>query len=352
MTSPQTLPATVEELTAGWFADVLGREVTEATVVDSSSGTTGRARVALEGDADVPATVFVKLRPFNEQQRQLVDRTGMGVAEARFYRDVADEIPVRVPQVWFAGTDGDGYVMVLEDLAARGCRFPGPDRADIEARAYDIVEQLAVLHATYWESERFGPGHDLEWLVARGTRGGAGGGVLDFVRNAVDTIGDQFDDTFHQIASLYLERAPDISRLWREGPSTLIHGDCHIGNLYIDVDDRTGFLDWAVICRGPAVRDVAYVMCNSVPVDVRERIERDVVERYCARLAEGSAHLEVAAAWDQYRLFAVYSWLAAATTAGMGSKWQPISTGIAATRRATAACAHLDSVGLLHSLIG
>jgi hypothetical protein len=345
------LPVAVEELTADWFADVLVREVTEAVLVDSSSGTTGRARVALHGADDVPATVFVKLPPFTESQRDLVDRTGMGVAEARFYRDVAREIPVRVPQVWFAETDGNGYIMVLEDLAARGCRFPGPDQAGIEARARDIVEQLAILHASYWESARFDSGNDLEWLVARGTRGGAGGGVLDFVRNAVDTIGDQFDDTFHQIANLYLERAPDIARLWREGPSTLIHGDCHIGNLYVDVDDRTGFLDWAVICRGPAVRDVAYVMCNSVPVDVRERIERDVVERYCARLANGGAHLDLAAAWDQYRLFAVYSWLAAATTAGMGSKWQPITTGIAATRRTTAACAHLDSVGLLHSLL-
>jgi len=345
------LPAVVEDLTAPWFADVLHREVTEATVVDRSSGTTGRARVALRGEDAVPATVFVKLPPFDEQQRELVDKTGMGVAEARFYRDVAGEIPVRVPRVWFAETDGNHYVMVLEDLAARGCRFPSPDDVDIEARARDIVEQLATLHGPYWESERFAADGDLEWLTARGTRGGAGGGVLNFVRNAVDTIGDQFDDTFHRLASLYLERAPDIARLWREGPTTLIHGDSHIGNLFVDVDDHTGFLDWAVVCRGPAIRDVAYVMCNSVPEDVRERIERDLVERYCALLADRGVDLDAAAAWDQYRLFAVYSWLSAATTAGMGSKWQPFSVGINATRRTTAACAHLDSVGLVHSLL-
>jgi hypothetical protein len=33
----------------------------------------------------------------------------------------------------------------------------------------------------------------------------------------------------------------------------------------------------------------------------------------------------------------------------MGSKWQPISVGLSATRRATAACAHIDSVGLLEA---
>ena len=63
-----------------------------------------------------PPTVFVKLAPSDERQRKLVNMTGMGVAEARFYRDLAHEIPVRVPDVWFADTDDDRYVMVLEDL--------------------------------------------------------------------------------------------------------------------------------------------------------------------------------------------------------------------------------------------
>jgi len=64
-----------------------------------------------------------------------------------------------------------------------------------------------------------------------------------------------------------------------------------------------------VVCRGPAIRDVAYVMCNSVPVEVRQRIERGLVERYCTLLADSGVALDPAAAWDQYRLFAMYSWL-------------------------------------------
>jgi hypothetical protein len=99
------------------------------------------------------------------------------------------------------------------------------------------------------------------------------------------------------------------------------------------------------------VRDVAYVLCNSVPADVRASIERELVDRYCELLAAGGVDLDPDVAWDQYRLFAVYSWVAAASTAGMGSKWQPISIGLGGTRRATAACAHLDSVGLLESLL-
>jgi hypothetical protein len=345
-----SLPVEVDDLTAHWFSDVFDREVSVATVIDRSSGTTGRARVALHGGPGVPASVFVKLPPFGEQQRSLVDMTGMGVTEARFYRDLAREIPVRIPGVWFAETNGDQYVMVLEDLVATGCRFPSPKDADIEARARDIVEQLAALHAPFWESARFAPDGDLAWVAARGVRVG---GAIPYIRGAVDAIGDRMDETFHAIAALYLSRADDIMQLFGDGAGTLVHGDAHIGNLFVDVDgDRTGFLDWAVVCRAPGMRDVAYMMCNSVPVAVREDIEHEIVEHYCEQLTSSGIAIDLRAAWDQYRLFAVQSWAATTATAGVGSQWQPIDYGLAGTRRATAACAHLDSVGLLRQLLG
>jgi aminoglycoside phosphotransferase (APT) family kinase protein len=346
-----TLPTEVEQLTAEWFSAALGRDVVEATVVDRSSGTTGRARVLLRGEPEVPQSVFVKLPPFDEQQRVLVDRTGMGVAEARFFRDLSDAVAVRVPGVWFAETDGHDYVMVLEDLVAAGCRFPSADDVDIESRARDIVEQLAALHGPYWESKRFAARGDLEWLAERGSRGGGGG--RKFIRLAVDTIGDRFDAAFHRLADLYLARAPDVVQLWRAGAGTLVHGDSHIGNLFVDVHagDRTGFLDWAVVCRAPGMRDVSYVLCNSVPVEVRERIEREVIDRYCEILRGQGVELDPAEAWRQHRLHAVYSWVSATSTAGMGSKWQPAHVGLRAAERTTAACAHLDSADLLESLL-
>ena len=346
------LPTEVDELTAEWFSQVLGRDVAEADVRDRSSGTTGRALVALRGEPGLPATVFVKLAPFDERQRSLVDMTGMGVSEARFYRDLAGEVPVRVPGVWFAATDGDGYVMVLEDLTATGCSFPRPDDADIDARARDIVEQLATLHAQFWESDRFAGDGDLAWLSGRANRGGGAG--RRFIEQAVEVLGDSMDESFHRIAAIYTARAEDITRLWSEGPGTLVHGDPHLGNLFVDVaaGGRTGFLDWAVLCRATGMRDVAYVLCNSVPVDVRQAIERGLVERYCELLAAAGIALDPNEAWDQYRLFAVYSWVSATATAGMGSKWQPIEVGLGATERTTAACAHIDSAGLLESLLG
>ena len=320
-------------------------------MLDQHSGTTGRAHVALRGEPGVPATVFVKLAPFDERQREFVTSVGMGVAEARFYRDVASEVPVRVPSVWFAETDGDRYVMVLEDLVAHGCRFPSPKDPDIAARALDIVEQMAALHAQYWESPRFADDGDLAWLAAKGTGDAGGGGT--FVQMAVDAVGDQLPESFHRLADIYLARAVDITKLWNSGPRTLVHGDPHLGNLFVDVvgGDRTGFLDWAMLGRSPGLRDVAYVLCNSIPAEVRAADERALVARYCELLAGAGIELDGDAAWDQYRLFAVYSWVSATSTAGMGSKWQPLHIGLGGTRRATAACEQLDCVGLLEQLL-
>ena len=89
MSTPAALPVEVDDLTAGWFSGVFDLDVAEATVLDRSSGNDRTCTSRAPGAPGVPETVFVKLPPFGEQQRALVDMTGMGVTEARFYRDLA-----------------------------------------------------------------------------------------------------------------------------------------------------------------------------------------------------------------------------------------------------------------------
>jgi len=115
--------------------------------------------------------------------------------------------------------------------------------------------------------------------------------------------------------------------------------------------DTTGLLDWAMIGRSPGLRDVAYVMCNSIPAEVRAADERALIDRYCDLLGEAGVDLDTEFAWEQYRLFAVYSWVSATSTAGMGSKWQPLHIGLGGTKRATAACEQLGCVELLERLL-
>ena len=122
------IPSHTDELTPEWFTEASARPVQRVEVLDAHSGTTGRARVGLTASSALPDTVFVKLQPFVAEQRKFLRQIGLGVAEARLYAEVGNELPVRAPRVWHADYDeAEGaFVMVLEDLEASGCRFITP----------------------------------------------------------------------------------------------------------------------------------------------------------------------------------------------------------------------------------
>lgn len=341
------IPVEVDEITPAWLGHALDAPVARVDVLDRHSGTTGRARVAVtyaDAASPRPPTVFVKLAPFDVGQRGFVDAVGLGVAEARFYRDLARELPLRVPRVWHADLDDDGrYVMVLEDLVASGCRFPRPRDADIAERCGGIVDDLAALHARFWESPRLAA--DLAWVGARRTGdGGDGGGA--FVERVLDHLADHLPPGFRDFAAVFLPRATRVPALWNEGARTLVHGDPHLGNLFVD-GERTGFLDWAMVSGAPGIRDVAYVLCSSIPAATCEAHERALVARYVVGLATAGVGLDLETAWRQYRLFAIYAWIAGVSTAAMGSLWQPERIGYGGMARATAALVRLDVAALL-----
>jgi hypothetical protein len=351
------IPSEVSELTPDWFAAVLAAPVRGVEVVDAHSGTTGRARIRLTyGHSRTgPESVFVKLAPFDPRQRRFLDYTGIGVIEARLYGTLAraGRLPVRLPAVWHAETDGSRFVMVLEDLLSSGCRFPKRDDDDFPALVTSTVVELAALHAAFWESDAFAG--ELAWVPERAGFGPGGGkdpatasASGTFIAKALDVFGAEMPAMFTKVGQLYVDRAAEILDLWDEGERTLIHGDAHLGNLFAE-GRRTGFYDWAMISRSPGVRDVAYFCCNSVPTDLRREMEGELLDRYCAELSRRGVNLVRDAAWEQYRLFSVYSWVSATSTAAMGSRWQPEAVGRGGMLRATAALEDLDAAGLLEA---
>ncbi len=356
------VPLEVDQLTPDWFTEVLaarrpGCSVAAVEVLEAHSGTTGRARVGLTGSAGVPSTLFVKLAPFDERQREFVRRGGLGAAEARFYRSLGPDLPVRIPAAWHATVDGAGrYVMVLEDLVASGCTFPRPSDPAIADHARSTIDGMARYHARLWEDQRFGS--DLAWVPERAGFGPGGGkdpkslaGAGAFVRKALDAFGADMPPAFRSVGRLYAEHTPAVLDLWDEGERTFIHGDPHLGNLFLD-GTEIGFLDWAMVSRSPGMRDVAYFVCSSIPREVRLAIEAELLDRYVAGLAAGGVGLDRALASEQYRLFSVFSWVSTVSTAAVGSRWQPAPRAWAAMERTTAALEDLGAAELLADRLG
>ncbi len=341
------MPESPEAITPGWLSAALassvpGAEITSVEVLDRHSGSTGRARLGLKYASDVggPDSVFVKLPPFNEEQRQLVATSDMGRKEARFYAGPAAEAPLRIPKAYYAahGEQPTEYIMVLEDLEASGCTFT--NRLDTHADEFGekLIESLARLHIHFWEDPRFKD--ELSWLgVPFGSAYGA-----QLVESAREQFQADFPPVFAELATLFYENHERIRELWQEGEQTLIHGDTHAGNQFVD-GDRIGIYDWAVVSKYPSVRDIAIYMGNSCPADVRRREGERWVRKYHQMLVDaGVTSDSFDALWNRYRMALLYAFVSSATTAAVGNRWQPIEVGLRGMTNATEACADLETV--------
>ena len=171
-----------------------------------------------------------------------------------------------------------------------------------------------------------------------------------FFGRALDQFGDRMGPTFRRLAELYVERAPEIAALLGAGPPTLIHGDPHLGNLFLE-GDTAGFFDWGMVWRATGVRDVAYVLGSSTPTEARRAHEHEWLDHYLGVLAAAGIELDRDEAWEQYRLLVIYAWSSATSTATMGSRWQAVDVGQGGMARATAAVEDLESVPLLEGLL-
>jgi Ser/Thr protein kinase RdoA (MazF antagonist) len=171
------------------------------------------------------------------------------------------------------------------------------------------------------------------------------------VQMALDQFADAMPPAYRRLGELSVARTREIADLWAAPPHTLAHGDPHMGNLFVD-GSRAGFFDWGMVMSKAGMWDVAYVICNSVPTEIRRAHERDWLDHYREELDRNGITLDAAAVWEQYRLYAVYSWNSAVSTAAMGSRWQPEARAHAAMVRTTTAIGDLDSVGLLEEKLG
>jgi aminoglycoside phosphotransferase (APT) family kinase protein len=349
------IPDRPEEITPEWLSEVLASEgsaprARSVELVDAHSGTTGRAllRVAWESPADGPETIFVKLAPSDATSKAMVIETGMGRREAIFYARLAHEVPVRVPKPLFAdwNDDGSAYVMLLEDLGASGCTFPTTRAPETLAWAESLVSGLARLHAHYWDSPRWRD--DLAWVET--PMRNEWGRIL--MQAGMDQFGDRMPAQWNALVTLYLDDHEAFGAVLEAGEQTLIHGDSHLGNLFVDRGE-IGWLDWACFSRGPGMRDVAYFLTNSLDPDFRREHERALLERYRLGLIEaGAPERSPQEIRQDYGRFAAYAFISAVTTAAAGSRMQSVEIGQRAMRRLTEAITDLGTVEIVAEGLG
>jgi hypothetical protein len=310
MADMQTLPGDPSDLTPAWMSEALGTEVVGVETLDHAFATNQRARIGLTyaTPGEGPASLFAKLAPLDPAHREMIGALGMAEREAQFYADVAPSASaqVRVPRSFFAATAGDEFVILLEDLAALGCAFSDGGWGITADAGAGALEDLARFHGRFTDpAERAAV---APWLATPPEQRSAA--TAQIMRFVLDTHGDELTSAYAAVGELYVEHHAAMDALWHAGPETYIHGDTHIGNVFLD-GPRVGFLDWGLSRVSTPLRDVSYFLVMSVDPDERRRSERDLWRGYLDALrAAGGPDIGFDEAWAAYRAMTSYTVIA------------------------------------------
>lgn len=350
------LPTAIADITPQWLEAALrerspGIAVRDAEVLDVNHGTCTKIRIRLDLDAagkaaGIPERVILK-GGFEAHSRMM---DYMHEEEVHAYADVAPLSPLRFPACYFAGFDATAKqgIVIMEDLVARGVTFLHPQRPDHPDAVARRLTMLARHHAMTWESPDIRPGGRFDWAtnIADTTYFSTvltpeiWQGYVDSARGAAASV------CFHDLD--WMKTAIDrLNRFGRTLPNMLIHGDTHLGNLYVDLDGEPGFFD-SLPHVAPSMFEISYHITGALDVPERRRHERALVAHYRDELIRcGVAAPSLEELMHQFGCYLANGYAIFLVNA---SEFQPEAINTAYTARFSSAMLDHDTIGLLAGL--
>lgn len=293
--SPQWLQLALAEVSGG-------AAITSVENVDvlETMAAKVRFKVRFEGDS---ATHHYCLKAFlNPEMGRAAGITAM--REALFYQRIAPHISLRAPRtITHVDEEGGSAILIMEDLIHAGAQFCSarePFTADLAAKSLD---QIARLHAAAHLL------NDNDWIPSRlsvlATKPHFTAAKLQELMDG-PRCANLSRSTSNAI--LLLEGMKILAARFAKSSTTILHGDCHVGNFYL-TKDGPGLTDWQLIQRGNWAQDVAYHISAVLPEDVAAREERELLNHYldCVR-THGGVVPDAESAWNDYRLAQIYGY--------------------------------------------
>lgn len=321
--SSTAMPQSPQELSAGWLTSALreGGHLGDAKVtavdvktIGEGSGFIGQlAHVTLTYDATdsrASRTLIAKMPGASQAGREIGNLFDFYHRELRFYREVAPEIELRTPVLYFSAMNRDAgqYILLLEDMAparvgdhAAGCTV---------AEAETSLKALAAFHATWWEGPRLEA--FVEWMpqidapVHQLAQSSYQQAWVPFVENFGGAISAAMKEIGERIGQNVIKLQTSIA----DRPHTIVHGDFRTDNLFFGTEQGGppfAVADWQIACRGRGVFDVAYLLCGGLdPADRRAQEERLVRLYHDGLVAGGVSGYSFEQCWREYRRMALY----------------------------------------------
>lgn len=315
------LPMNVGEVTPAWLSEALSRrwpgiEVRSVRYADSIAGTATKVRLEIDygagqvgGTSPPPPSVFIK---FGESAFQLDNVASLGLydnevlAYGQALPSPAYGFDFPRPDCYFAGVQKSPAqgVMLLEDLTARNVRINSALQPLNGDQAQAALSTLAQLHGKSWgkpELERLLPIQEPTREMYTKEVDEVAPKLFGLLRGHVVPFTYRNQHRYSAAWKLYL-------KMIRSGPQCMLHGDAHVGNSYTQTEGSVGFLDWQMMGRGRWIADVAYFIVSALDVEDRQKLERDLLRHYLAKLASHGVRVPTFDdAFQDYRRAILYS---------------------------------------------
>ncbi len=177
---------------------------------------------------------------------------GAGRREVSFYRNMIDQLPIRIPKLVTAEPSGEWLALdMLDDILV-------PEKWSTE-HYLQAIDQLVVLHDRFWNL-----GEDLHaytWLARPldsdfNIHLQAATNSIERLREGEPENPISQDADFMDSMDRLLRHSGKIATALSSAPSTILHGDYWPGNIYVTSDNELIVFDWQKAGIGPGVLDL------------------------------------------------------------------------------------------------
>jgi hypothetical protein len=334
-----SIPASIDDVTNEWMSEILGTEVTGFEVTFLEGGVLSDAfkvhDIGYGAPAgDLPDSVVMKLTNAVPERRAVAAQNGAYVREVRFFKELADEVPLKTPEIYALLDDGSDtfeyFCIVMEDLTTHSEVFDQVIDPPDEEWTRKINLEVAGLHAAYWESDAL----ELDWLkqpdhrfrhAMHDTALGCPEAIDTFVGLWERAFGKSpYQDAWASVKPLTeMITGPRCKQIleavnhhYSNRPWTLVHNDLRADNIFRTrgSDAATGeltYIDWQLMSAGPVGPEFTQSWQHSLPPEVRRK-DLDFLKQYHERLVQ----LQPAAAAytydmlvEDYRLAYIMWWM-------------------------------------------
>jgi hypothetical protein len=278
------------------------------------------------GEAPLPPSLFLKLPMESLGTRWFFSIIDSWRLESHFFRRVAGDVPLRTPITYATHFQGTRFFLLQENLHEDPAveLFTNPDM--LAGPSLELVRRcvdaFARLHAHHYDLDA--PAREAILplahhpflsptmrLVSQTLNGLALGPCI---RKLPGLIPDD-------VAATYRETQRHWDALldyWFSGQLSLLHGDSHLGNFFVNGDEM-GMLDWQAVHWGKGIRDVQYFLIDSLPADILAAHERELVDYYVQRRAHYGTAIDPESTWQEYRSFTYHTLMTIVVSIGFGA---------------------------------